>query len=1428
SCTPYLLADLPAAGVTLFNISQTTCGTANGWNCRPAPEFLYLLPSSEEGDRSITLDTCVEGVAAWDTVLYVIPTQDGTCGQCSVRDSAGPPASRLCTGTVCLPDAIAINDDSSICGRMTYLSRVTFTAKAGQAYWVVVEGYSASVVDPCTPYLLADLPAAGETVYNNYETTCGTANGWNCRPAPDFLYLLPSSEEGDRSITLDTFVYEYHFWNTLLYIIPVQDGTCGQCSVRGLTGLPTSRRCTSIFGTIASDDDSSFWDNGLSRLTFTAKAGQAYWVLVEGYSASDTTCDEASHWNCKAAPDFLYLLPSREEGDRNITLDTCVDAIVAWNTLLYIIPVQDGTCGQCSGVIAANDDSSICGYGLSRVTFTAKAGQAYWVLVEGYSRFDYRACGELSLTVITGPVAPPPPLPPPSPPAPPALDPCTPYLLADLPAAGVTVFNISQTTCGTANGWNCRPAPEFLYLLPSSEEGDRSITLDTCVEGVAAWDTVLYVIPTQDGTCGQCSVRDSAGPPASRLAQGVIAINDNMSICGNGLARVTFTAKAGQAYWVLVEGYSASVLLHEAHDAYNAAHLGRAKTLERLQRHFYWPQMHKTVQEYVRTCDKCQRTKATNQLPPGLLQPLPLPSRNWQQVSMDFIGPLPATPRGHTMTFTIVDKLSKMMHLIPTTTTATTVARLFLDHIFKHHVMPEAIVSDRDPNPAQPSPAQPSPAQPSPAQPSPAQPSPAQPSPAQPSPAQPSPAQPSPAQPSPAQPSPAQPSPAQPSPAQPSPAQPSPAQPSPAQPSPAQPSPAQPSPAQPSPAQPSPAQPSPAQPSPAQPSPAQPSPAQPSPAQPSPAQPSPAQPSPAQPSPAQPSPAQPSPAQPSPAQPSPAQPSPAQPSPAQPSPAQPSPAQPSPAQPSPAQPSPAQPSPAQPSPAQPSPAQPSPAQPSPAQPSPAQPSPAQPSPAQPSPAQPSPAQPSPAQPSPAQPSPAQPSPAQPSPAQPSPAQPSPAQPSPAQPSPAQPSPAQPSPAQPSPAQPSPAQPSPAQPSPAQPSPAQPSPAQPSPAQPSPAQPSPAQPSPAQPSPAQPSPAQPSPAQPSPAQPSPAQPSPAQPSPAQPSPAQPSPAQPSPAVTLSVWTVTPAQPSPAQPSPAQPSPAQPSPAQPSPAQPSPAQPSPAQPSPAQPSPAQPSPAQPSPAQPSPAQPSPAQPSPAQPSPAQPSPAQPSPAQPSPAQPSPAQPSPAQPSPAQPSPAQPSLTCTYMYVHETLPNYHPQTNGQTERANRTVEDMQRPYVNDHKSDWDQHLATTTLSTLAPASPPSTSTTANTPPHPVLSCCPLPPLCPAKQLRTSLATGPTAPRALGAGFVTVYVSKRAWTELKGARGCLVLPSSGTEKTAIVATMVCPALPTSSVTPSSAYTAPVASNPTAPAVAGSNDAGNVTTSVRGRRLAA
>ncbi|MBR7801843.1 transposase, partial [Undibacterium sp. FT137W] len=40
------------------------------------------------------------------------------------------------------------------------------------------------------------------------------------------------------------------------------------------------------------------------------------------------------------------------------------------------------------------------------------------------------------------------------------------------------------------------------------------------------------------------------------------------------------------------------------------------------------------------------------------------------------------------------------------------------------------------------------------------------------------------------------------------------------------------------------------------------------------------------------------------------------------------------------------------------------------------------------------------------------------------------------------------------------------------------------------------------------------------------------------------------------------------------------------------------------------------------------------------------------------------------------------------YHPQTNGQVERFNRTLVDMLRHYVEEHQEDWDELLAVLTL--------------------------------------------------------------------------------------------------------------------------------------------
>ena len=81
----------------------------------------------------------------------------------------------------------------------------------------------------------------------------------------------------------------------------------------------------------------------------------------------------------------------------------------------------------------------------------------------------------------------------------------------------------------------------------------------------------------------------------------------------------------------------------------------------------------------------------------GLLQPLPIPLKKWQQISMDFIGPLPQSD-SYNCILVIVDRLTKMAHFLPTTTdiSAPDVAKLFLDNIYRLHGIPESIVSDRD------------------------------------------------------------------------------------------------------------------------------------------------------------------------------------------------------------------------------------------------------------------------------------------------------------------------------------------------------------------------------------------------------------------------------------------------------------------------------------------------------------------------------------------------------------------------------------------------------------------------------------------------------------------------------------------------------------------------------------------------------------
>jgi hypothetical protein len=82
----------------------------------------------------------------------------------------------------------------------------------------------------------------------------------------------------------------------------------------------------------------------------------------------------------------------------------------------------------------------------------------------------------------------------------------------------------------------------------------------------------------------------------------------------------------------------------------------------------------------------------------SLYQPLRVPNRLWECVSMDFIMGLPKTKQGFDRIYVMVDRFSKMGHFIPCKTThdAIHIVHLFFKDIVRIHRLRLSIVSDRD------------------------------------------------------------------------------------------------------------------------------------------------------------------------------------------------------------------------------------------------------------------------------------------------------------------------------------------------------------------------------------------------------------------------------------------------------------------------------------------------------------------------------------------------------------------------------------------------------------------------------------------------------------------------------------------------------------------------------------------------------------
>ena len=140
-----------------------------------------------------------------------------------------------------------------------------------------------------------------------------------------------------------------------------------------------------------------------------------------------------------------------------------------------------------------------------------------------------------------------------------------------------------------------------------------------------------------------------------------------------------------------------TTIIMEHHEPEIAAHRGVVKTVDLISRRFYWKSMNGDIKLFIQTCTHCQQNKISNQTKLGLLQPIATPTEAGDTWTIDFIS-FPMSKSGHDNCMVCCNKLTKLVHFCPTTTTVTAAgsAKLFFDNVVRLHGIPNHIISDRD------------------------------------------------------------------------------------------------------------------------------------------------------------------------------------------------------------------------------------------------------------------------------------------------------------------------------------------------------------------------------------------------------------------------------------------------------------------------------------------------------------------------------------------------------------------------------------------------------------------------------------------------------------------------------------------------------------------------------------------------------------
>ena len=171
------------------------------------------------------------------------------------------------------------------------------------------------------------------------------------------------------------------------------------------------------------------------------------------------------------------------------------------------------------------------------------------------------------------------------------------------------------------NPFNFKPIFSSKIL---SESLQASVLLPTALRGVIAMDVnklnkeIISALDTDEAV--QSYLADSNKTHYARWSKdtlGFIRIDERIYVSPSGDLHLR--------------------VIHSYHDHPVSRHFGINKTLALIRQEYTWPNICTFVTDYCRSCTTCSRNKAKHHKLYSLLCQLPIPSRPWNSISMDFI-----------------------------------------------------------------------------------------------------------------------------------------------------------------------------------------------------------------------------------------------------------------------------------------------------------------------------------------------------------------------------------------------------------------------------------------------------------------------------------------------------------------------------------------------------------------------------------------------------------------------------------------------------------------------------------------------------------------------------------------------------------------------------------------------------------------------